>query len=76
MNYRSYSFDLVPSDFHLLAPVKQHLCGRRFATEAEVTQALSYWLQKLGIDFFRAGTLALAPRKDKCSNVSGEYVNV
>jgi len=38
---RSYSPDLVPSDLHLFAHVKQRLCDRRFATDAEVTQALS-----------------------------------
>ncbi|GBN77099.1 hypothetical protein AVEN_117544-1 [Araneus ventricosus] len=31
-----YSPDLSPSDFHLFGPLKKHLAGRHFRTNAEV----------------------------------------
>jgi hypothetical protein len=49
-----YSPDLAPSDFHLFGALKNHLRGRRFATDGEVQQAVMSWLQALDTNFFYA----------------------
>jgi hypothetical protein len=37
----------VPSDFHLFGPLKKHLAGKRFAKDADMKQAVTYWLSHL-----------------------------
>jgi hypothetical protein len=66
-----YSPDLAPSDFHLFGPLKNHLGGRRFATDVEVQQAAMSWLQALDTDFFYAGVDALLYRWDNASASMG-----
>ena len=36
-----------PSDFHLFQLLKKQLAGKRFASAADVTQAVTSWLQTL-----------------------------
>jgi hypothetical protein len=54
--------------------LKKHLGGRRFATDAEVQQAVMSWLQALDTDFCYAGIDALVYRWDKCFGKYGDYV--
>jgi hypothetical protein len=64
-----------PSDFHLFLPIKKHLAGKQFATDADVKQAATFSLQTLGTDLFYAGIQAVVPRWDRCLNVNGHYVD-
>lgn len=41
----TYSPDLLPSDFHLLAPLKVHLGGHKFHMNDEVSQEVLQWLR-------------------------------
>jgi hypothetical protein len=74
LDHPPYSPELAPSDFHLFEPLKKHLCGRRFATDGEVQQSVTSWLQALDINFFYAGIDALVYRWDKCFGKYGDYV--
>jgi hypothetical protein len=53
--------DVTPRDFHLLVRFKKHLADRRFATDADVKQAGTSWLQTLDVSFFYAGIQAVVP---------------
>jgi hypothetical protein len=48
-----------PGDVRLLILLKKHLAGRRFATDADVKQAVTSWQQTLDINFFYAGIQAV-----------------
>jgi len=67
---------MLPSDFNLFAPLKKHLAGKRFATDADVKQAVTSCLSTLNTNFFCGGIKALVPRRDRRLNVDGEYVEV
>jgi hypothetical protein len=41
-----YSPDLVPSDFHLLGPLKDALCGTSFEDEKSMICAVMTWLRE------------------------------
>jgi histone-lysine N-methyltransferase SETMAR len=68
-----YSPDLVPSDFHLISPLKNLLCGKRFADEKVETEVRK-WLRQRSKGFYAAGFDALVKRWDKCISVDGGYV--
>jgi hypothetical protein len=77
MGRRPYSRDVVSSDFHLFGFFEKHLAGKRFATDADVKQAVTSWLQTLDTSlFFNGIQVFLVPRWDKCLNVNGDYVEV
>jgi histone-lysine N-methyltransferase SETMAR len=40
LKHPPYSPDLVPSDFHVLGPMKEHLLGQKFANDNEVMEAV------------------------------------
>jgi hypothetical protein len=44
----SDSVNLAPSDFRLFGSLMKHLTNKRFATEGDVKQAVTYWPQTLG----------------------------
>jgi hypothetical protein len=67
---------MLPSDFNLFGPLKKHLAGMRFATDADVKQAITSWLSTLNTYFSYAGIQALVPRWDRRLNVDGEYAEV
>jgi hypothetical protein len=67
---------MLPSDFNLFGPLKKHLAGKRFATDADVKHAVTSWLSILNTYFFYAGIQALVPRWDRRLSVDGEYVEV
>ena len=59
---------LMTSNRHLLM---KHLPGEQFATDTDVKQAVTYWLQTLYDDFFYIGTQSiLSVKVGKCLNVN------
>lgn len=54
MDEASYRSDLALSDFYLLGSLKKYLIGKRFASEADVKKALTFWLEALHADFLNA----------------------
>jgi hypothetical protein len=49
----------MPSNVYLCGPLKNYLAGKRFATDADVKQAVTGWPQTLDTDFFYAVTQTL-----------------
>jgi len=43
---------MVPSDFHLFGPMKEHLQGQKFADNDEVMEAVQSWLKAMPKSFF------------------------
>jgi hypothetical protein len=56
---------MAPSNFHFFVPLK-HLAGKRFATHANMKQAVPSWLQTLGTNLYYSGTIALMLQWNKC----------
>jgi hypothetical protein len=54
MDHNSYSTDLVPGDRHLFRTPKKHPADKRFATDAEVKQAATSWIETLDTEFHYA----------------------
>lgn len=48
MDYHSYSL----SDFHFFGPLKKHLAGKWFPTDADMRQAVASRVPKIETDFF------------------------
>jgi hypothetical protein len=65
----THSPDLASSNFHLLGPLKKHLASMRFATDADVKQAVTSWLQTTDTDLPTPGYM---PR---CQGGTNSYVN-
>jgi hypothetical protein len=65
-----------PENFQLFGHLKNHLSGNRLSTDADVKQAVSYWLQTIDTDFFHAGILSMVSWWKKCLSVNGKYVEV
>ena len=49
-----WRFSMVPSDFHLFGPMKEHLWGQKFADD-EVMEAVHSWLKATQNSFFSRG---------------------
>jgi hypothetical protein len=64
------------SAVYFLRPFKHHQADKRLATDADVKEAVTSWLQTLDNDFFHIVIQALVPRWDRCVNVTGDYVKV
>ena len=45
MDFHPCSYGLEQSDFQLFEPLKKHLAGKQFATDDQVKQAVTSWLQ-------------------------------
>jgi hypothetical protein len=54
MNHPPYSLVCPLSNFHLFSPFKEYLAGKRYATDPNVKQAITSWLQTLEPIFFNA----------------------
>jgi hypothetical protein len=67
------SSHLVPSNFHPFPKMKAFLGGKRMATDEEVKETVTDWLNGLGADFYD-GTVKLLQRLDKRLNRNGDYV--
>lgn len=74
LDHPPYSPDLAPSDYHLFGPLKKHLEGQHFRTDAEVQQAVLTWLHNPDADFFDAGFDGLVYRWNKCLDSNGDYI--
>jgi histone-lysine N-methyltransferase SETMAR len=61
-------------DFHLFGKLKEHVSGKRFASDQEVENETRNWLTNLDADFYAEGILKLVSRWDKCWNLFGDYV--
>jgi histone-lysine N-methyltransferase SETMAR len=46
LEHPPYRPDLIPSDFHLFGPLKNHFGGKRFADDEQVETELRNWLRK------------------------------
>lgn len=62
----------MPSNVHLCGPLKNYLAGKRFATDADVKQAVTCCLQTLDTDLFYAVTQTLVLRWGKRLNVNDD----
>jgi histone-lysine N-methyltransferase SETMAR len=69
----THSPDLAPSDFHLFGKLKEHLSGKRFASDQEVENETRNWLTNLDENFYAERILKLVSRWDKCLNLFGDY---
>ena len=74
LSHPPYSPDLVPSDFYLFGPLKRHLSGQTFTTDADCETAVKQWLSSNVRQFYQDGIIALVTRWDKCLNRFGDYV--
>jgi transposase len=59
LEHPSHSPDLTPSDFHLFGKLKEHLSGKRFASDQEVENETRNWLPNLDANFYAEGILKL-----------------
>jgi hypothetical protein len=59
MDHHPLSPYLTPNDFYLFGPLTKYLAGKVFATDADMKQAVTSWLQKLDKDFFMLGYMPL-----------------
>jgi hypothetical protein len=64
-------YNMGPSDFRIFGPRKKHLAGKRFATDAEVKQAVTCFPKFATYLFY-----ALVLRWDKCLNANGDNAEV
>jgi len=65
IDHTLYSPYLACSDFCLYVPLKKHLACKQFATNADVKQAVTFWLQTPDTSFFCAQIQALMWQWDK-----------
>jgi hypothetical protein len=56
----------TPTNCHIFGPHKKHLADKWFASDANVKQAVSSFLQTLDMNFFYAGIQALVAQQEKC----------
>jgi len=68
-----YSPDLAPSNFHLFEPLKNHMRGKNFTTDAEVIKAVRNWFRTQPSEFYSAGIKNLVGRWNKCIEKEGDY---
>jgi hypothetical protein len=64
----------VPSDFHLLGPLKGTLRGTRFEDDENVIRAVRTWLCDQEMSWSREGLHALVSRWRKAVDLDGDYV--
>jgi hypothetical protein len=65
---------LTPGDFIPFRATQKQLVGNQFASDPNMKQAVTCWLQSFDTDIFYTITQALSPKCDKCSNGNGECV--
>jgi hypothetical protein len=68
--------EIAPSDFKLLILLTKPLTGKKIATDADVKQAVTSWLQIYDNDFIYTRTQVLVPQWDNCLNVNGTVIHV
>jgi len=63
---------MVPLDFHLFGPLKEHLRGQKFEDDDEVMAAVQSLLKAMPKSFFLEGIRKLVDRWTKCVAKQGE----
>lgn len=76
MNHPLFSLSHMLSYFRLFRPCKKHLAGKYFTTDINMKQAVTAQLQTLDTYLFYVRIQVLVPWRDKCVNISGDYVEV
>ena len=74
LQHPPYSPELIPSDFHLFGPLKQHISGERFPDDEAVERAVRAWFQQQTKEFYAAGFQGLVKWWEKCLNLYRLYV--
>ena len=69
-----FSPDLVPSDFHLIGPLKDALCGTRLEDDESVINAVRTRPHEQETCWYREGMHALVLHWCKVVDVDGDYV--
>ncbi len=69
-----YSPDLSPCDFHLLATLKDPLCGRRSQDEDEINIAVSNRLKTIQREGLGNGVPKVPQRWEAVITENGEYI--
>jgi len=59
-------------DFNTSGAIRKHLVGNQFATDPNMKQAVTCWLQSTDTDIYYTTIQASSPQCDKCSNVNGD----
>jgi len=68
LDHPPYSLDLEPSGFNLFLHLKKHLAGKRLQEE------FMTWFKEQAADFYDSGIQKLVPRRNKCLENAGDYV--
>ena len=74
MAQSSYTLDLVPSDYWLLACVKELLWGKQFESRDGINTAVAASSHHLSTDEYRAAIDCLPHRWEKCVDSAGGYI--
>lgn len=74
-NHPLYSPDVASSNLNLFWLLQKHLFGIRITTDANLKQAVIFWLQTLDNYCFCTGIQALVSWWNQCLHLSFEYVN-
>ena len=61
------------NDLHLFLYLKKHLAGKKFDDVDEVQEVMT-WLKGQAADFYDSVIQKLVPRRDKCLDNAGDYV--
>ena len=69
-----YSPDLIPSDYWLFAHVQEHLWGKRFESEDNISTALMAPLHALNKEEHRAAIDRLPHSWEKCVDSVGDCI--
>jgi hypothetical protein len=69
-----YSPNLVPSDYHLLGPLKEFLGGKRFGGNDEVIAAVQSWIDQQPKTFFETLIKKLPEHWHICIAINGDYI--
>jgi hypothetical protein len=73
-SHHCYSPDLAPCDYWLFSRVKEHLRGKRFASEDDINTAVTASLKCPSKDKYRAAIDHLPRRWEKCVDSAGDYI--
>lgn len=74
LDHPPHSPDLAPSDFYLFGPLKVHLGGKKFETEAELQAEVQNFFKEKCVQWYQDGILKLKKRWEKCVENGGDYV--
>ena len=73
MPHPPYSLDIVPSDYHLLLSLSDHLMGKRFQNE-EVKEDITSFIASKPHDFFEKGIKKFFNRWQTVVDNEGQYI--